>query len=48
MASIEAVDEYTAVLTLTAPDAALLANLSMPSCLIFPPEVVEENGDLTR
>ncbi|CAN5770168.1 ABC transporter substrate-binding protein [soil metagenome] len=48
MASIEAVDEYTVVMTLTAPDAALLANLSFSSCIIFPPEVIEENGDLTQ
>ncbi len=48
MASIEAADEYTAVMTLSAPDAALLANLANASCLIFPPEVVDENGDLTQ
>lgn len=48
MASIEAADEYTVVMTLTAPDAAILSNLANSSCIIFPPEVIEESGDLTQ
>jgi peptide/nickel transport system substrate-binding protein len=46
--TVEALDEYTVVLNLKAPEAALLANLSSQSCIIFPPEVIEENGDLTQ
>ncbi|CAN5523581.1 ABC transporter substrate-binding protein [soil metagenome] len=46
--SFEAADEYTAILNLSAPDASLLSNLAGASCIIFPPEVIEENGDLTQ
>ncbi len=46
--SFEAADEYTAILNLSAPDASLLSNLAGASCIIFPPEVIEEHGDLTQ
>lgn len=48
MASIEAPDDYTAVMTLKKPDASLLATLAGQSCIIVPKEVVEENGDLSQ
>jgi peptide/nickel transport system substrate-binding protein len=48
VASIEAADDYTVVITLSAADAALLSSLANSSCLIFPPEVIEEHGDLSQ
>lgn len=48
MSSIEAPDDATVVMTLNAPDASLLAMVANVSCIIFPPEVLEENGDLTQ
>jgi len=48
VSTIEAADEYTVVMTLSAPDAAHLSNLANASCLIFPPEVIEEYGDLSQ
>ncbi|MFL5759196.1 MAG: ABC transporter substrate-binding protein [Thermomicrobiales bacterium] len=48
MASIEAPDDYTAVMTLKKPDASMLANLTNVACIIVPKEVVEENGDLSQ
>ncbi|HEY7036863.1 MAG TPA: ABC transporter substrate-binding protein [Thermomicrobiales bacterium] len=49
MASVEAPDNYTVVLTLKAKDASILANLGADaSCIIIPKEVVEANGDLSQ
>ncbi len=48
MASIEAPDDSTVVITLTQPDASFLTMLSNQSCIIIPKEVVEENGDLSQ
>jgi peptide/nickel transport system substrate-binding protein len=48
MASIEAPDDYTAVLKLKARDASILANLANSSCIIIPKEVVDQNGDLSQ
>ena len=48
VSTIEAPDPATVVITLSAPEAALLSNLANISCIIFPPEVIEENGDLTQ
>lgn len=48
MASIEAPDDYTVVITLNAPDASFLTFLAAQSTIIFPPEVIEENGDLNQ
>jgi peptide/nickel transport system substrate-binding protein len=48
MASIEAPDDYTAVLTLKSPDASILSNIAGVSCIIIPKEVVEQNGDLSQ
>ncbi|MDQ3514181.1 MAG: ABC transporter substrate-binding protein, partial [Chloroflexota bacterium] len=48
MASVEAPDDMTVVLTLTEPDSSLLASLSGQSTIIIPREVVEENGDLSQ
>jgi peptide/nickel transport system substrate-binding protein len=48
MASVEAPDEYTVVLTLKAPDASILSNLAGASTIIIPKEVVDENGDLSQ
>jgi peptide/nickel transport system substrate-binding protein len=51
LASVEAIDapdDYTVVLSLNGPDAALLSSVSFSSCIIFPPEVIEEHGDLSQ
>ena len=48
MESVEAPDDQTVVLTLTEPDASLLANLAGQATIIIPREVVEENGDLSQ
>jgi peptide/nickel transport system substrate-binding protein len=48
MASIEAPDDSTVVITLKQPDASFLAMISQQSCIIIPKEVVEENGDLSQ
>ncbi|HEV2128460.1 MAG TPA: ABC transporter substrate-binding protein [Thermomicrobiales bacterium] len=46
--SVEAVDTYTAVITLKNPDASFLAKLMGSSIAIVPQEVVEERGDLMQ
>ena len=48
MASIEAPDDKTVVITLNQPDASFLAMISSQSCIIIPKEVVEENSDLSQ
>ncbi len=48
MASIEAPDDSTVVITLKQPDASFLAMISSQSCIIIPKEVVEENSDLSQ
>ncbi|MCA9861124.1 MAG: hypothetical protein KC438_15465, partial [Thermomicrobiales bacterium] len=48
MASVEATDDSTVVITLNQPDASFLTMLSNQSCIIIPQEVVEENGDLSQ
>ncbi len=48
MASVEAPDPYTVVLTLKQPDASLLANLANQSCIIFAKETIDEHGDLSQ
>lgn len=48
VASIEAPDDYTVVINLVAADAAILSNVAASSCVIFPPEVIEEHGDLSQ
>ena len=48
MASIEAPDDSTVVITLNQPDASFLAMISQQSCIIIPQEVVEENGDISQ
>jgi len=48
MASIEAPDDSTVVITLKQPDASFLAMISGQSCIIIPKEVIEEHGDLSQ
>ena len=48
MASIEAPDDATVVITLKAPDASFLFMTSRQSLIIIPKEVVDENGDLSQ
>lgn len=48
MASVEAPDDTTVVLTLKQPDASIFANLASFDVSILPKEVVDENGDLTQ
>jgi peptide/nickel transport system substrate-binding protein len=49
MASVEAPDNYTVVLTLKAPDASILPMLAGQSTIIIPKEVVDENnGDINQ
>lgn len=48
MASVEAPDDSTVVITLNQPDASFMAMLSNQSCIIIPQEVVEENGDISQ
>jgi peptide/nickel transport system substrate-binding protein len=48
VATIEAPDDATLVLTLKAPDAALLANLAGQACIIFAKETIDEHGDLSQ
>lgn len=48
MASIEAPDDSTVVITLKQPDASFLSMLAGQSTIIIPKEVVEENGDLSQ
>jgi ABC-type transport system substrate-binding protein len=44
MASVEAPDDATVVLTLKSRDASFLATIANITCSIIPKEVVEENG----
>ncbi len=48
VATIEAPDDATLVLTLKAPDASLLANLAGSPCIIFAKETIDEHGDLSQ
>jgi peptide/nickel transport system substrate-binding protein len=48
VSTIEAPDDYTVVITLNAPDASFLTFLAGQSTIVFPPEVIEEFGDLTQ
>lgn len=46
IASVEAPDPATVVITLKAPDASFIANLCRPGLSIVSPAAVEQNGDL--
>jgi peptide/nickel transport system substrate-binding protein len=48
VASIETPDDYTVVMTMSAPDASFLAKLMGNSLKVVPRETVEENGDLMQ
>lgn len=48
MASIEATDDSTVVITLKAADASFLSTIANQSCIIVPKEVVDENKDLSQ
>jgi len=48
MASVEAPDPYTVVLTLNQPDASLLTVLAGQSCIVFAKETIDEFGDLSQ
>lgn len=48
IASIEAPDPATVVITLSAPDASFLTRLSRPGLAVVPQEEVEQHGDLSQ
>ena len=48
VASIEATDDATVVITLASPDASFLAKLCWWGMAVVPREAVEENGDLSQ
>jgi peptide/nickel transport system substrate-binding protein len=48
IASVEAPDDATVVVTLSSPDTSLLANMAGAGGCIFAPETLEEHGDLSQ